>query len=175
MSDQDDKINIKEVMAGNTQAFGNIVERYQNTIFSLTLRMTNNAEDSKDLTQNIFIKAFSKLHKYNTDQKFFSWFYRLAINETINYKKSQNKLVPLSSDEIADDTSYSGTIRGKEEKKKIHVAIQKLPPRYRILVILKYYEGKSYDDISRLLEIPVSKVKARLFIARQKLKEMLIG
>jgi len=133
----------------------------------------NDEETARDLTQDIFIKAFEKMGSFNFNYRFFSWIYRITANETINYLKSQRKFESLTKVEKLNSESEP-EIDKEERNKKLRVGLKMIRADYRLLLLLKYFFGLSYKEMAEVLEIPEKKVKARLFSAREKLKEELL-
>lgn len=165
MIKKDDNELVFEVTKGSISSFEVLVDRYQKTIFNIVLRMVGDAEVARDLTQDIFVKAFEKLGGFNFKYRFFSWLYRIAINETINWLKTKQPVESLGSEETlaAEETSWPSR---DLQSKRLHVGLRLLPAEYRMLLLLKYYCGLSYEEIAETTEIPVKKVKSRLFSAR---------
>ncbi len=174
MITKDDNELVYEVIHGSISSFEILIERYQKTVFNIVFRMINDKETSRDLTQDIFIKVYEKMGSFNFNYRFFSWIYRIAVNETINYLKSQRKFEDLKKIEGLYMTGEPEA--GKEERnKKLRTGLKKLRADYRLLLLLKYFFCLSYEEMAEVLEIPVNKVKARLFSARGKLKEQLLN
>ncbi len=173
MVEIDDHSIIKKVLEGDTASFAEIVVRYQQIIFNLTYQMTGNEEDARDLTQEIFIRAYMNLDRIDPHYKFFSWLYRLGVNQTLDFIKRRKPLI-LTENLMAHDR-YAENENGNLTEKKTYVrkAIQKLKPKYRLLIVMKYYSAFSYDQMSLITGIPEKKVKSRLFEARQMLRTTL--
>ena len=171
MFEKEDKEIVARVVQGGVEDFRLIVDRYQQVIYNLTYKLTGNHEDAKETTQRTFVKVYSNLKLYDPGYKFFSWLYRIGINETLSYLKSKKEHLPVEEGHftahenpgILDDTG--------ERVKTIRKAIKRLKYDYRVLVVLKYYENLSYEEISSVTSVPVKKVRSRLFTARQILKD----
>ncbi|MEI6455927.1 MAG: sigma-70 family RNA polymerase sigma factor [bacterium] len=173
MIEKDDNELVYEVIHGSISSFEILIERYQNTVFNMVLRMVNERETALDLTQDVFIKAFEKMGSFNFKYRFFSWIYRIAANETINYLKSQRRFESLSKVERAGIAEEADT--GREARsKKLHLGLKLLRADQRLLILLKYYFGLSYEEMAETLGLPEKKIKARLFTAREKLKDELL-
>lgn len=174
MSEATDREQVEKCLTGDTQAFEVLVERYQKVLFNVSLRMLNNREDAMDVTQNAFIKAYEKLDTYNPQYKFFSWIYKIMINEslnTINRRKPQTEVhKTIASDDKTPDETYTDNWT----MERVQSAIVKLPVEYRRLVVLRYFGNLSYRDMSGALDIPEKTIKSRLYSARQMLKDILI-
>lgn len=173
MSDNEDKKIIQEVLNGNTMAFGELIKRYQSQVYSLSLRMTGITEDAEDITQNVFLKVYSKLSNYNPEFRFFSWIYKTAINESINHINAR-KYSRLNDniDFINEDIAENRIIKDQRNE-QIRRSIFRLKPKYRVVIVLKYFEELSYDDICTITGLPVKTIKSRLFEARNILRKSL--
>src|SRR5437763_1685892 len=107
MSEQDDEVLVRQCMAGDHGAFEVLVEKYQGPLFNLALRMTQEYADAEDITQTAFLKAYESLSSYKPGRKFFSWLYRIAVNETLNFLRGKRSQEPLSEETPADDADAS--------------------------------------------------------------------
>jgi len=173
MIGKDDNELVYEVIHGHISSFEILIERYQKTIFNMVLRMVNDEETARDLTQDIFIKAFEKMGSFNFKYRFFSWIYRIACNETINYLKSKRRFEGLKLAEVVTDDAYPGML-STGKSKKLRLCLRQLRADFRLLILLKYFFGLSYEEMAEVLKIPEKKIKARLFTAREQLREMLL-
>lgn len=170
----DDQILVKESLNGNKRAFEEIVGKYYKIIFRLAYRILRNYDDAEEITQSTFVKAYENLSSYNSKFKFFSWLYRITVNESLNFSKRKNFLEELdnrhSNNEKDPDVIYEQTERGE----KIQDALMKLDMIYRVPVVLKHFMNYSYKEISYLIDVPEKTVKSRLFEGRHLLKNILI-
>ena len=152
MAEIDDIKYIKMFLEGETKAFEELIERYQKMILNLTYRMINDYEDARDITQSVFVKAYERLDKYDPKHKFFSWLYRIAVNETLNFIKQRKRF------ERVDKTMLS-TLEGPDkmfESYELNLSIQNalisLKPDYRIVIVLRHFNDLSYNEISSILK-----------------------
>ncbi len=173
MVETDDHSIIKKIRLGDVESFSVLVDRYQAMIYRLSYYMTGSKEDARDLTQEVFIRAYLNLDKVDPQYKFFSWLYRIAVNESLNYVKRKRSFATLEELEVADSDNPDEKERQAEEKRFVSRAVLQLRPRYRILVVMKYYTGLSYNQMSTITGITENKVKSRLFEARQILRNIL--
>ena len=173
MIEKDDNELVYEVIHGSISSFEILIERYQNTIFNMVYRMVNERETALDLTQDTFIKAFEKMGSFNFNYRFFSWLYRIAANVTINHLKSQRRFESLAKAERARvaDEADPGT---GDRSRKLRMGLKLLRADQRMLILLKYYFGLSYGEMAETLGLPEKKIKARLFTAREKLRDELL-
>ena len=168
---KDDNELVFEVLQGSRSSFEVLIERYQKKIFGMILQMTDDRELAKDLTQDVFIKAYTSLPGFNFKYRYFSWLYRIALNETLNGLKQRRHFESLDkAQNIPDETSRQDS---SESSLLLKQAIRELKSSYRSLILLKYYFGLSYEEISETLGFSVPKVKDRLFNARLALRNKL--
>ena len=172
MVEKDDKKIIEEVLSGDLDAFGILIERYQQSIFRMILRMTGNSAEAEELTQSVFVKVYSNLTQFNPKYKFFSWLYRIALNEALNYLKSRKNISAINVNTSVTHENPEVIFHKKERKEALEQAIMELNPMERTLIVLKYYQEMSYKEISNVTGLSVKKVKSRLFTGRKKLKEL---
>ena len=177
---------VKQAKQGNIAAFEQLFNRYQKRIFNFILRMLQNREDSAELTQDTFVKAYRSLAKLKSDVAFSSWLHQIAIN-LVRDKLRKHKLKTDSIDapeETEDGTVYSIDIPDvtanprevtvkSELQVRIKNAIASLPAQYREVIILYHIEDIDIPEISRILKIPNGTIKSRLSRAREMLKSKL--
>lgn len=174
MNKPDDNKLMERCLGGDRQAFETLLVRYQKPVYNAAYRMLNSPDDARDVTQTVFLKVFEHLDQYDPKRRFFSWIYRITLNESINWLKKENRLDPLEGD-MADDGRGPETEAGNEQLMRgLQAAMMTISPDYRAVITLKHVLGCSYLEISQILEIPEKKVKSRLYSARQMLKETLI-
>lgn len=174
MSEKDDNELVYEVIRGSISSFEVLIDRYQKTIFNMVLKMVGDVETAKDITQDVFVKVFEKMGSFNFKYRFFSWIYRIALNQTLNYLKSNPRKEELKKAEAlpADENGEQRTERGSL---LLHQGLRELPADYRVLLLLKYFCSMSYEEISETMEIPVKKVRSRLFMAREQLNKVMVA
>jgi RNA polymerase sigma-70 factor (ECF subfamily) len=167
MNEMDDAALVNKCLQGNLQAFETLVDRYEKVIFNLAYRICNNYGDAEDITQNVFIKVYENLKKYNDRYKFFSWLYRIAVNETLNMVKFKKNTDNLNDQHPAQQPSPEDQYQQTETDQLVQDALMSLKPKYRLVLILKHFQNFSYHDIAQVLKISQKIVKSRLYIARQ--------
>ncbi len=169
MIENDNKL-VDETLSGKIESFGFLVEKYQKVIFNLALKITSDYDIAKDITQESFIKAFSKLNSFNSKYKFFSWLYRIALNECFDLQKKQN-ITEINEDEFYNrENTPLENIEAGELKNRVNTAIDMLDEKYKSVIILRHFENLSYEEISEILLLPIKKVKSRLYMAREILR-----
>ena len=160
-------------LAGDRNAFGELVERHQAALFHLALRVLRDREEAKDATQATFIKAWTHLAQFDHTRRFFSWIYRIQLNEAFNRRVRAHPHEELDPNiASSDEDPRQALARGRVEA-MIADALVELSPENREVVILRHWLNFSYDEIAEHVHVPPKTVKSRLFTARQKLGEIL--
>jgi RNA polymerase sigma-70 factor (ECF subfamily) len=173
MSEPDDIKLMERCRSGDRQAFEMLLARYENPVFNAAYRMLNSPEDARDVTQTVFLKVYEHLDQYDPKYRFFSWIYRITLNESINWLKKTNRLDALDGD-MADTAGGPEQEAGNQQLNEgMQAALMTIRPDYRAVIILKHLLGCSYQEISDVLEIPERTVKSRLYTARQLLQQTL--
>lgn len=168
-----DRALVRRFLDGERAAGNELVNRYHRSVFNVALRMLGNTQDAEDVTQTAFGNAFAALDSYDPKYRFFSWIYRMTVNESLNTLKRRRNVVSLdgSFDVPAPDAiSHSAA----EAEERVERALLELKPDDRAVVVLKHFVSFSYDEISDVLDVPVKTVKSRLFTARERLRESLL-
>lgn len=160
---------------GDKRAFEEIVKRYEKTVYNLAYRMVRDEQDAADITQTVFIKVHRKLDSYDPTRKFFSWLYRIAVNECLNCLKKRRHEVVADRDYAVSRQSPWDDVARNERSELLEGALMDLRPEHRVVIVLKYFLEFSYREISDIVGIPEKTVKSRLFTARQQLKDALMG
>jgi RNA polymerase sigma-70 factor (ECF subfamily) len=170
----DDTVWVARCLRGDASAFEPIVRRYQRVLFSVARRMLGNHEDALDATQNAFIRAYERLDTYDPERRFFSWLYRIAVNECLNARRARRPGEPLTdSVEAPPDDDPLRAAETWEQSAQIDSALVRLSEDYRLVVVLRHFADLSYSEISEVTGVPEKTVKSRLFEARHKLGELL--
>jgi RNA polymerase sigma-70 factor, ECF subfamily len=170
--DQDAAL-VARCLEGDQEAFGLLLDHHQRAIYNLAYRMLANAEDAEDVTQTVFLKAFEKLDRYNAEHRFFSWIYRIAINESID-TLSRRKRTEGSDIELASPQAAVEDLLDEDQVcQRVQRALMGLRSDERGVIVLKHFLGFSYREIGQILEVEDKTVKSRLFVARRRLREAL--
>ncbi len=170
--DEQDRALVRRYLAGQRDAATGLVDRYQQRLFNVALRMLGNVRDAEDVTQTVFLNAFLKLRTYDPSYRFFSWVYRMTVNESLNTLKRRKHTVMLE-DEPRIPAPGAEPGRATEVEDRVGRALMGLKPDDRVVVVLKHFVSFSYEEIADVLEIPVKTVKSRLFTARERLRHTL--
>ena len=169
---------IKQVLDGNQQAYAGLVNRYQNYVFTLTLRFTKNREDAEEVSQDIFVKAYRSLADFRGESKFSTWLYTIVNTTCITFLRKK-KLQTHSLDdekvfELADNVDSGFRANQVEQKSKLNMvnnAIAMLSPDDAEIITLFYKAEQSLEEIGEILGLDPKTAKVRLHRARQRLKE----
>lgn len=166
---------IKRIQGGEKELFGEIIDRYQKKLAHYVRRLMNLGEEEvEEIVEEALIKAYENIQEFETKRKFSSWIYRLTHNGAIDYWRKYRKKVMLTeeTEELIEDEGklIEDLEIEKEEKLKLHQALGKLEYKFKEVVVLYYFENKSYEEISDILKIPTTNVGVLLFRAKNKLK-----
>ena len=167
MTERDEQDLVKRAVDGDSRAFEHLVTIYQKVIYNLALRMTNDREDAQDIAQTVFVKAYEKLDTYNPRFRFFSWIYRIGINESLNHRARTRRFEGIDPEQLSD----GGDADRRTEEVLIGGAIEEslmsLSVDYRTVIILRHFLELSQAEMAQVLEVPEKTVKSRLHSARQ--------
>ena len=176
---------IAKALKGDEDAYAKLLHRYKNGIFKMIYQIIKNKEETEDIVQETFIKAFKSLHSYSDKFAFSTWLYKIAYNhciDTLRKKKlktqSLDKPIELKEGSVKfqiKDERYNpeNAVILNEKKNKIDITINSLPSKYKKVILFRHHYDKSYQEISEELNIPLGTVKARIFRARELLKKKL--
>jgi len=162
-------------MTGDRKAFESLLLQYEKPVFNAAFRMLNSRDDAKDVTQTVFLKVFENFDHYDPSRRFFSWIYRIALNESINWLSKSRKLEPLQHEAVDEGRGPEQEVDSANLSENVQAALMSIKPDYRTVIVLKHFLGCSYIEISEILDIPEKTVKSRLYSARQLLKDALSG
>jgi RNA polymerase sigma-70 factor (ECF subfamily) len=178
----DDKSLIEACRAGNTEAFGFLVSRYQDRLYPTIFRLTGCAEEAHDLLQDAFLRAFEKLERFQGESSFYTWVYRIAVNLALSGRRRRRPVLRLNHDVGGSslDPTYdpaesdpSAPLERAERDRLIQDALNALAADHRAVVVMKEFDGLHYEEIAAMLGIPVGTVRSRLHRARCELRDRL--
>lgn len=187
MEGKEEKLLVKRAKKGNISAFEELIIEHESKVYNIAYRILNNEEDAKDLSQEVFIKAFNSLHKFREDSSFSTWLYRIAMNTCIDELRKRKGRESYSIDR--DIQTDEGTIprefqdkqlnpeeelMNKELSSQIQWALNHLSETYKEVIILRDFQGFDYKQISQILGCSLGTVKSRISRARTELKNVLI-
>lgn len=178
MMDKTDYELVQDCIQGDSGAFEQLLERYKNLVYSVVLRMVNDSEDANDLAQEVFIKTYKNLNRYSPEFKFSTWIIKIATNTVIDFRRKK-KPDSIDIDEMvyepADKDTPELNYVQNEGKRALSNAIEKLPDMYKVPIVLYHIEDMSYQEISDILGVSLSKVKNRIFRGRKILKDIIVS
>ena len=173
MEERTDQELVLACRNGEHGAFAELVDRYQLKIFNAALRVTGDNADAQDVTQATFLKVFEKLDSFNPDFRFFSWIYKIAVNEALNVVGRRRSTALSESGVFEPSADPEREAQGREVGRAIESALMELRPPQRLTIVLRHFHGLSYQEMSEIIEVPVKTVKSRLFSARRELRAKL--
>ncbi len=171
---------IKKARRGDGRAFSMLIENHERFVFNVVYRITGNAEDARDVSQEAFIKAFKNFESYDESSAFSTWLYRIAVNTAIDFIRRRKKENSISfEDYIVDEKNQKGDsgieekVISKEGVKNIISAVNMLDDEFKTVIVLRDMEGMDYKEISDITGLPLGTVKSRLSRGRGKLRQMI--
>ena len=171
---------------GEQKAYAELMQRYKDSIYFMLLKMVNNRDDAEDLTIEAFGKAFKNIHQYTPDYAFSTWLFKIATNNCIDFIRKKKKKTfsidkgfenqdgnEMTMDLESDVLDPEEVMMKKQKVEMMRDVVDKLKPRYKRLVELRYYKEFSYEEIAQELDLPLGTVKAQLFRAREFLYQIM--
>lgn len=164
---------LEDCKRGDRDALDSLVRRYERPVFNAAYRMLGNSDEAADVTQTTFLKAFEHLDRFNPEFKFFSWIYRIAVNESINQLNRRNRLEELGEDPASSARGPDDMVDSRRLSNAVQSVLLELTEDHRAVIVLRHFVEISYREIGAILQIPEKTVKSRLFSARQQIKDLL--
>ncbi|MDD5431032.1 MAG: RNA polymerase sigma factor [Candidatus Pacebacteria bacterium] len=184
--DRIDSQNIEEYLNGNENALELVIERYFRAVYSFVYRLVGNKQDANDIAQEVFVKVWKNIKKYKTSQKFKAWLFAIAKNTSIDWLRKKKEEVfsefenedgeSVLENNLIDPAPLADKIIARAEKaKSLEKLLEKLPINYRAVLVLKYEEGFTFEEIGEVLEKPLNTVKSQYRRALIALRGLLAG
>ena len=158
---------VRNATGGDPDAFEELVRRLQRRVYGFSYQHLRDVHEAHDLAQEIFVKLYRNLGRYDPERPFEPWFWKLAANTTINYRRKRVPLPAEARDEAIDDAS------GRPHDPALLEALAQLDPAYRLPILLHYYSDLSLEQVSQSLNLSIAAVKSRLHRARAQLRNSL--
>lgn len=179
----DDHQLIEQCLAGRSEAFGELVVRYQDRLFHTLLFVTGAADQAQDVAQDAFVHAFAKLSTFRGESAFYSWLFRIAMNAAVS-RKRRDRRMSASLDAARENTGHepidahpasepSHSIEVSERQALVRAALAELSEEYRTVLVLKEMEDLRYEEIAEIVGCPIGTVRSRIHRARSELREKL--
>lgn len=176
----DDAQLIEATLRGNSAAFGQLVQKYQDRLFNTMVHVVGAPEDARDVVQDAFVHAFVKLDTFHQSSAFYTWLYRIAFNVAVTHRRRRR---PTASVEHAREVTGEepldpgegpdGRLEQSERCRQVHDALDQLTEEHRAILVLREIDGCCYETIAEVLDLPIGTVRSRLHRARLQLKELL--
>jgi RNA polymerase sigma-70 factor (ECF subfamily) len=158
---------------GDREALDTLVREMQKPIYNAAYRMLGNPDEAADVTQTTFLKVFENIQRFDPKYRLFSWTYRIAMNESIDHLKRNKRTEPLQEAPVSDSRSPQADAAATQLADEVQSSLMELNEDHRAVLTLRHFSDCSYEDISRILDVPEKTVKSRLFTARRQLKNKL--
>lgn len=168
MTDEDELL-VEQSLNGNLKSFDRLVLKYQRTLYNSCLRMVGDCSDAQDIVQTVFIRAFEKLKTFDNRYKFFSWIYRIMVNESLRHLDRAKATERLEGDYRSKDKRPDEQFEATLLQEKIQDNLMKLEPVSRTVIVLRYFADLSYRELAFVFDLPEKTIKSRLYSARQTL------
>lgn len=174
--DDDDRALVERFRRGDRAAFAELVVRYQGPVYNAAYWVVRRPEDASDVCQTAFLKAAERIEDYDPGYRFYSWLYRIALNEALNLVRARGREEPLGEavEPESDAAGPEDRLDAMQRVERLRRAVMQLAINDRMVVTLRHFSELSYAEIADILEIEEKTVKSRLFEARQRLR-MLLG
>ena len=175
-SDEADGALLARYRKGDREAFAELVVRYQRPLYNAALWIVRKPEDASDVTQIVFLRVAERLDEYDPKHKFFSWIYRIAVNESLNLLRRTGR-----EDELDEEADFAASesanpewqLAQAQQSRRIKAAMLRLKANDRMVLMLRHFSEFGYEEIAQILDLDVKTVKSRLYEARQRLRELL--
>jgi len=176
-ADFDDQLIVSQVLCGQKELFRLLVRRHERSVYGMGLSFFRNKEDACDFTQDVFLKAYRSLSRFEGRSRFSTWLYKIAYNTAINEVNRRREYHSLAEEDVekladAGDTLERQAIRGAA-KEAVRAALEELPERFRVCVDLFFFYDRSYQEIEAITGFPVNTIKSHVFRAKKILREKL--
>ncbi len=174
MDDNEDLVLVERCRNGDRAALADLIGKYQKPIFNAAYRIAGDPEDARDITQTVFLKAFEKLGDFDSQYRFFSWIYRIAVNESLNLLRRKGRDRSFGDPGQVPETATPERLANEAELGlRVQAALLKLKPEDRVVLTLRHFSECSYREMAAIIGIDEKTVKSRLYSARQRLRELL--
>ena len=174
MSTDRDASLVEACLAGDRKAYAMLMDRYERKLFNAAYRVVDDYEDAMDATQSAFVKAYQNLQSFDPSRRFFSWIYRILLNESLNIVKARKRFDTLDDSLAVKSKNPEERYGDQDTGRSVQSALMDLKTDHRVVIVLKHYQDMSYREMSEVVGVPEKTIKSRLFSARQQLKDILL-
>jgi len=184
--DNKEELLIRRAQRGNLTAFDDLIKQYDEKVMRIILSMLNNVDDARDVYQEVFMKVFQSINKYQFQSKFYTWLFRIAVNTSINFRKKRTKQQGRSIEEYLEENENDWQIIVSDDSENpekqllnlelgsnIQHSINKLSPRQKTVFVLRHYHGYKLSEIAEIMNCSEGTIKNYMFRSVQKLKKEL--
>jgi len=171
--DADDETLVERYRDGDTAAFAALVRKYQRPLYNAAFRVLGREEDASDVTQSVFLKVAERLDQYDARFKFFSWIYRIAVNESLNLLRENGREAPLEDEEELpglESAQPDERVSDAQVSQRIQQALMRMKVSDRMVLTLRHFGDCSYQEMAEIMGLDVKTVKSRLYEARLRLR-----
>ena len=178
-AEQDDTQLVKASQQGDQDAFAFLVQRHQRRVFNLSLRMLQDYEDADEITQEVFLAAWQGLPAFRGEARFSTWLYRIAyhccLRQLERRKRERAQHSVIQAEQFLEEKQAKDLLELRDQQAIVREQMEKLPTKYRVVLILRHLQEMTYEEMADTLSMPVGTVKTHLFRARNLLKERLLA
>ncbi len=170
---------IDTALAGDTAAFGELVQRHQDRLYNAMVHVMGSTEEARDVVQDAFVQAYTKLATFHRTAAFYTWLYRIAFNLSISRRRKHHPTESIernreiSGHEPMDPAAPTDRLEHEERAQQVRQALSMLSDEHRSILVLRDIDDRAYEDIAEILDVPVGTVRSRLHRARMQLREQL--
>jgi RNA polymerase sigma-70 factor (ECF subfamily) len=170
----DDVSLVALALAGHAEAFGTLVERYDRAVYNLCLRTLRDSEEAKDAAQEAFFKAFRGLRTFRPGAKFSTWIFSIAYHACCDRLNRKRRFSDAEIPDRADPgPGPAAQLEQLDDASRLRAAIDRLPEKYRTVITMYHLQGHQYEEIARVLDLPMGTVKTHLFRAKEQLRKLI--
>ena len=176
MHDDEDQLALAAFRRGDRQAFIGLVERYQRPVYNAAFWVLRRPDDAADVAQTVFLRVIERLDDYDPQYRFFSWIYRIAVNEALDVLRRNGREEPLDDDIDIPDVpggDPESVLARAQDAERLRRSLLRLSTQDRIVLTLRHFSDLSYDEIAQVLELDEKTVKSRIFEARKRLRALI--
>ena len=164
---------VRRCQQGDRTAMQTLLSHYEKPVYNAAYRMLGNRDDAADVTQTVFLKVFENIGSFDVAQRFFSWIYRIAINESIDQVRQRKRLRPLDDEPAGSGDPSRDSAQNLQISSELQAVLLELSAEHRAVIVLRYFTECDYHEIGTTLGIPDKTVKSRLFSARREMRRRL--